>query len=201
MEFIHGFREVINQTFGLDLFQILVNKPDMTATEVLQRAQEQATLMTPTTSRREREFLGPLIEVELDLAFKAGDMPDMPPEIAEALMSGEVDFNVEYESPIRRAQEADNGTAVLRVLQSASALQAFDPSVKNKINASRTLDILGDVWGAPVEMFNTPEEKASMDMNDQQAQQAQLMLEAAPIIGKSAKDMAAAQATEGNKII
>lgn len=201
MEFIHGFREVVNQTFGLDLFQILVNKPDMTATEVLQRAQEQATLMTPTTSRREREFLGPLIEVELDLAFKAGDMPEMPPEIAEALMSGEVDFNVEYESPIRRAQEADNGTAVLRVLQSASALQAFDPSVKNKINASRTLDILGDVWGAPVEMFNTPEEKASMDMNDQQAQQAQLMLEAAPVISKSAKDMAAAQATEGNRII
>lgn len=201
MEFIHGFREVVNQTFGLDLFQILVNKPDMTATEVLQRAQEQATLMTPTTSRREREFLGPLIEVELDLAFKAGDMPEMPPEIAEALVSGEVDFNVEYESPIRRAQEADNGTAVLRVLQSASALQAFDPSVKNKINASRTLDILGDVWGAPVEMFNTPEEKASMDMNDQQAQQAQLMLEAAPVISKSAKDMAAAQATEGNRII
>lgn len=201
LEFIKGFREVVQQTFGLDLFQILINKPDMTATEVLQRAQEQATLMTPTTSRREKEFLGPMVEIELDLAFKQGDMPEMPQELIEALSSGDVDFSVEYESPIRRAQEADNGTAVLRVLQSATALQAFDPSVKNKINASRTLDILGEVWGAPAEMFNTPEEKASMDMNDQQAQQAQLMLQAAPVIGKSAKDLAAAQVAEGNQIV
>ena len=70
------------------------------------------------------------------------------------------------------------------------------------INANRTLEILGDVWGAPVDMFNTPEEKAAMDMNDAQAKQAQLMLEAAPLIGKSAKDLAQAQvAAGGNKIV
>lgn len=201
MEFINGFREVINQSFGLDLFQILVNKPDMTATEVLQRAQEQATLMTPTTSRREKEFLGPMIEIELDLAYKQGDMPPMPEEMAEALSQGGVEFSVEYDSPIRRAQEADNGTAILRVLQSATTLQPFDPTVKNKINAGRTLDLLRDVWGAPVAMFNTDEEKAALDMNDAQLKQAALMLEAAPAIGKSAKDLASAQATAGSNVI
>ena len=202
LEFIKGFQDTVKQTFGLDLFQILINKPDMTATEVLQRAQEQATLMTPTTSRREKEFLGPMIEVELDLAFKQGDMPPMPEELVEAMSAGDVEFSIEYESPIRRAQNADDGTAVLRVLQSAASLQAFDPTVKNMINANRTLEILGDVWGAPVDMFNTPEEKAVMDMNDAQAKQAQLMLEAAPLIGKSAKDLAQAQvAAVGNKIV
>lgn len=202
LEFIQGFREVVNQTFGLDLFQILVNKPDMTATEVLQRAQEQATLMTPTTSRREKEFLGPMIEIELDLAFKQGAMPPMPDELREALSHGDTEFGFEYESPIRRAQEADDAAAVLRVLQTATTLQAFDPSVKNEINAHRSLAILGDVWGAPASMYNTPEEKAALDMNDQQLRQAQLMLEAAPVIGKSAKDLAVAQASEGTgKII
>lgn len=196
LEFIKGFREVVNQTFGLDLFQILVNKPDMTATEVLQRAQEQATLMTPTTSRREKEFLGPMIEIELDLAFKQGALPPMPDELREAISSGDTEFGFEYESPIMRAQKADDGTAVLRVLQTATTLQPFDPSVKNEINAHRTLSILGDVWGAPADMFNTAEEKAALDMNDQQLKQAQLMLEAAPVIGKSAKDLAIAQASE-----
>ena len=44
--------------------------------------------------------------------------------------------------------------------------------------------------------------KAAMDMNDAQARQAQLMLEAAPLIGKSAKDLAQAQvAAGGNKIV
>ena len=174
----------------------------MTATEVLQRAQEQATLMTPTTSRREKEFLGPMIEIELDLAFKQGAMPPMPDELREALAHGDTEFGFEYESPIRRAQEADDAAAVLRVLQTATTLQPFDPSVKNEINAHRSLAILGDVWGAPATMFNTPEEKAALDMNDQQLRQAQLMLEAAPVIGKSAKDLAMAQASEGTgKII
>lgn len=197
LEMISDFRRVIHEGFNLNLFQILVNTPEMSATEVLQRAQEKATLLTPTTSRRESEFLSPLIVKEMELAFKQGAIPQMPEELQEALQSGEVYFSVQYDSPIRRAQKADDGTAIIRTLEAAAALQQFDPSVKNKINATRTLEVLGDVWGAPVKIFNTEEEKAQADMNDAQAAQAQQILSAAPALSKSAKDLAEAQSKGG----
>lgn len=197
LEMLQDIRNVIREGFDLNLFSVLVNKPDMTATEVLQRAQEMATLLSPTTSRREKEFLAPLVRKEYEIASRAGQLDPLPEELAEALAAGQAEFQIEYESPIRRAQEAESGTAIMRTLESAAALQQFDPSVKNKINAARTLDELAKVWGAPAKIFNTEEEQQAADMNDAQLAQAQQMLAAAPVISKSAKDLADAQAKEG----
>lgn len=197
LEMIQDFREVINEGFNLNLFQILVNKPNMTATEVMQRAQEQGTLLGSFTSRREKEFLSPLIVKEVELAERQGDLPPVPEELAEALGSGEVFFSIKYESPIVRAQKADEGTAIMRTLEIAGALQNFDPTVKNKINAVETLKAVAQIWGAPQKIFNSDEEKEVKDMNEAQLKQAEQMLNAAPIISKSAKDMADAQAKGG----
>lgn len=197
LEMIQDFRQVINEGFNLNLFQILVNKPNMTATEVMQRAQEQGTLLGSFTSRREKEFLSPLIVKEVELAERQGDLPPVPEELAEALGSGEVFFSIKYESPIVRAQKADEGTAIMRTLEIAGALQNFDPTVKNKINAVETLKAVAQIWGAPQKIFNSDEEKEVKDMNEAQLAQAQQMLNAAPIISKSAKDMADAQAKGG----
>ena len=56
---------------------------------------------------------------------------------------------------------------------------------------------MADVWGAPASIFNTEDEQAAKDMKDAQLAQAQQMLAAAPVIGKSAKDMAQAQQIAG----
>lgn len=192
-EMIRDFRAAVNETFNLNLFNILLDTGNMTATEVLQRAQEQATLLSPTTSRRESEFLSPLIKKELEIAFERGAMPEPPPEVLEAVGSGDVGWMPVYESPIRRAQKADEGTAVMRVLETAAALQQWNPEVKNKINSGRSLEIIAEAWGAPGKMFNTEEEQAAKDMEDAQLAQAQQILQAAPLIGKTAKDLAQAQ--------
>jgi hypothetical protein len=197
LEMIQDLRTVINESFNLNLFQILVNKPDMTATEVLQRAQEQGTLLGAFTSRREKEFLSLLIQKETEIAWKQGALPEPPAELLEAIGSGDVVFSVQYESPIVRSQKADEGTAIMRTMEMATALQQFDPSIKNKINAQRVLEKVADVWGAPASIFNTEDEQAAKDMEDAQLAQAQQMLAAAPVIGKSAKDMAQAQQIAG----
>lgn len=197
LEMIQDFRQVVNESFNLNLFQILVNKPNMTATEVMQRAQEQGTLLGSFTSRREKEFLSPLIVKEVELAERQGDLPPAPEELAEALGSGEVYFSIKYESPIVRSQKAGEGEGILRTLETATILQNFDPTIKNQINASETLKTLANIWGAPSKIFNSDEEKELKDMNEAQLQQAQQMLNAAPVISKSAKDMAEVQAKGG----
>ena len=197
LEMIQDFRQVVNESFNLNLFQILVNKPKMTATEVMQRAQEQGTLLGSFTSRREKEFLSPLIVKEVELAERQGDLPSVPQELQEALGSGEVYFSIQYESPIVRSQRAGEGEGILRTLETATILQNFDPTIKNQINASETLKTIASIWGAPSKIFNSDEEKELKDMNEAQLQQAQQMLNAAPVISKSAKDMAEVQAKGG----
>jgi hypothetical protein len=197
LEMIQDLRNVIREGFDLNLFNVLVNKPDMTATEVLQRAQETATLLSPTTSRIEKELLSGVIAKELEICERAGQLGQMPPELAEALAAGQATLQIKYESPIRRAQEAEEGKAILQTLEVAGALQNFDPTIKNQINAPRALKKIAQVYGAPVEIFNSDEEKEQADMNDAQLAQAQQMLQAAPVISQSAKNMAEAQEKTG----
>lgn len=197
LEMLQDLRNTIREGFELNLFTVLVNRPDMTATEVLQRAQETATLLSPTTSRLEKELLAGVIGKELEICTRAGQLEPMPPEMAEAFSAGQAALQIKYESPIRRAQDAGTGTAILRTVELAGALQQFDPTIKNLINAPRILKEVAKVYGAPVKIFNSDEEKAAADMNDAQAAQAQQMLQAAPVIGQAAKDLAQAQKDTG----
>ena len=200
LEMLQDMRSLIREGFDMNLFSTLVNKPDMTATEVLQRQQEMAVLVGPTTSRREQEFLSHVIAKEFEIAQRAGQLPPLPPELAEALAAGQAEFQIEYESPIRRAQEADTGTAIMRTLEIAGALGQFDPSVKNQINAARVLKEVAKVFGAPSKIFNTEEEEQALAASDAELAQAQQMLAAAPVISKSAKELAEAQAATGAEL-
>ena len=196
VEMIKSFQDVIRQALNLDLFQIIVNKPDMTATEVLQRAAEKASLLAPFTSRRECEFLSPLVQKELEIAFEIGEIKDIPDEVREAMMTGSAKFSINYDSPIRRAQKAESGMAMVRVLQMTSALSAFS-NVKNEINGHRTISKYRDIMGAPADMLNTDEERAAADEADAQAQQTQQMLAAAPVISDTAKTLSGIQSSGG----
>src|SRR5258708_33669058 len=53
--------QAVNDSFLTSLFQILVENPEMTATEALIRSQEKGMLLAPTMGRQQSEFLGPLI--------------------------------------------------------------------------------------------------------------------------------------------
>lgn len=109
-------RKEISAAFLTDLFQILVEGPQMTATEVIERAREKGALLSPTMGRQESEFLGPLIERELDLAMMQGLLPPMPPELIEA----GAEYQVVYDSPLARAQKAEQTAGIMRTVQWAA---------------------------------------------------------------------------------
>ena len=197
-EMILDLRDAIKNGYGLNLLQIIQNNPNMTATEVMQRAQEQSALFSPQAERFEKERFSGQIEKEVEIGYRSNQIDPMPPEIAEALAARQGFFTIEYESPITRSQKAGDGVAIMRTLESVNALAAYDPSIKNEINAKRTLHILSDIWGAPEKIFNSDAEKAVKDATDAQLAQVNTMLAAAPVVAKSAKDLAAAQASGGS---
>ena len=186
-------RKVINDAFLVTLFQILVEAPQMTATEAMLRAQEKGALLAPTMGRQQSEFLGPLIERELDILGHAGVLPTMPDELREAGGYLEVD----YVSPLNRAQRADEGVAILRTLESITPLAQIDPTVMMVFNAEAVARELADINGVPAKVMRTRQEIEAMKAAQQQQQNAAALLQAAPVVSQAAKNLAQAQSLAG----
>lgn len=189
-EFVLDSRAVINSAFFVDLFQILLEQPQMTATEALLRAQEKGELLGPTVGRQQSELLSPMIERELDiLSSVPGLLPEMPPELREAggFMA------VKFTSPLDRMQQAGDGAAMNRWLEQMVPVAQVKPEVLNGIDWSKWARKAADIQGVP-EDVRLPED-AEIAINDQEAQmqQAAQLVQAAPLLGKAAADQARAQ--------
>jgi hypothetical protein len=191
LELMEQKRALINDAFWNTLFQILVDTPNMTATEAMLRAQEKGALLAPTASRIEAEFLNPMVEREMDILSAAGALPPMPEQLAEA---GGL-FEVEYTSPLERARRAEEGVSILRTFEQLAPLaQIGGPAIFRRFNMDEAAKVLADVNGVPAKILYTDEQleeiKAQEEMQNQMAQ----VLEAAPVAASAARDLAGAQA-------
>lgn len=171
-------RQVINDAFLVNLFQILIETPAMTATEVLERAREKGALLSPTMGRQQSEMLGPMIERELDLLNKQGLLPEMP----DALLEAEGEYEIEYDSPLSRSQRAEEASGWLRTLEAAIAYAntTQDIGVLDNFDADRIYRDLAHINAVPTSWMNAEDRVAALRQSRAQQQQMQQMVEAAP---------------------
>lgn len=190
IEFVQDSRAVINDAFFVSLFQLLVENPQMTATEALLRAQEKGELLGPSVGRQQTELCDPLIQRELDIASRVPRLlPEMPPELQEA---GGI-LATKYTSPLDRMQQAGDGAAMLRWLEAATPVVAVKPEVLNVVDWNKWGRKLADIQGVPAEVML--DEGAQMEADAAQAEQEQVaqLIQAAPLAGKAALDISKAQ--------
>jgi hypothetical protein len=198
VEYISDVRKVVERAFLVDIFSILAQpEQGMTATEVLQRAQEKGQLLAPIIGRIQSELFGPMITRELDIADRAGLIPPPPANLQKA---GRIDFEVVYESEIQVAQRKSKALAVAATIQQAGPLMNIDPQVAKMINAKRTLSIIADANGAPAGMLNTPDEDAATEQALQQQQQLANLAQLAGPGSQAIKNLADAQRAAGSTI-
>nr|DAQ54371.1 MAG TPA: head to tail connecting protein [Caudoviricetes sp.] len=189
MEMLEQQQRVINDAFLVTLFQILVDQPNMTATEAMLRAQEKGALLAPTMGRQQSELLGPLIERELDILARAGMLPEMPEELAE--LGGDVD--IEYVSPLNRAQRAEDGVAILRTFEAVAPLAQVDPSVMMAFDLAQAARELAQINGVPAKIIRSDDDIAAMQEEKQMQVDAAQILEAAPIAADTARTLVETQ--------
>lgn len=182
-------RLVVNDAFLVTLFQILVEQPNMTATEAMLRAQEKGQLLAPTMGRVQGEMIGMMIERELDILATAGRLPPMPDELIEG--GGLVD--IEYVSPLNRLQKSEDGIGILRTLEAMAPLAQIDPTVADILDPEASVRIMAEVNGMPSKALRSPKRVEAMREGRAQQQQMQQALAAAPVAASAAKDLAAAQ--------
>jgi hypothetical protein len=112
-------RAVINDAFLVNLFQVLLNNPKvMTATQVIEMANQKGILLAPTIGKQQSDYLGPMIERELSLGLDMGLFMPMPPELVEA--QGE--YEVVYTSPMSRLARAEENSGFIRSVESTLAI-------------------------------------------------------------------------------
>lgn len=193
-EMLAQCRTVINDAFLVTLFQILVETPQMTATEAMLRAQEKGQLLAPTMGRAQSEMIGPCIERELDILAAAGQLPPMPEQLLEA--GGLVE--IAYESPLNRLQKSEDGVGILRTLEALGPLAQLDPTIVDVFDPEQGARIMAEVNGVPAKVMRSP--KRVQAIRDGRAEQQQLgeVLQAAPIAATTAKTLAEAQAVARN---
>jgi len=182
-------RQVINDAFYVSLFQILVESHTMTATEVVERAREKAALLAPSFSRQNVELISPTVERELGILARQGKLPDMPPELIEA----EGEYEVVYDSPLARAQRSEETVGFARTMEMIIPIAQQDPSVLAMFDFEKTSRGLAELNGMPARWMRSEQEVQALRDQQAQAQQAQQMLQAAPILADVQKKQAEAQ--------
>ncbi|HDU1827599.1 TPA: phage head-tail adapter protein, partial [Klebsiella pneumoniae] len=181
-------RQTINDGFFITLFQILVDNPQMTATEAMLRAQEKGQLLAPTAGRIQAEFLGTLILREIDIAYQNGLLPEPPEQLKE--IGGE--YDIEYTSPLVRLQMSEEASGIMNVINAAGTIGQFDQNIARTLNGDAALRFIAKASGAPLQVVKTEDEMAAQDAADQQQLQLQQLLAAAPVAATAAKDFAQA---------
>jgi hypothetical protein len=184
-ELMDDERQVINDAFLITLFQILVDNPQMTATEVLERAREKGMLIAPTAGRLQAEFLGPLIEREVDLLEQQRLLPPVPDILKEAGGG----FSVEYDSPMARMARAENASGFIRSLDMAVAFfeSTQNPGPLDWFNFDVAMPAIQDINGAPTAWTHTVEEVEAIRKARAEAAETQQMIEAAPAMASVMK--------------
>jgi hypothetical protein len=181
-------KAVIKDAFLISLFEILVeDRKEMTATEVLERAREKGMLLAPTAGRIESEFLGPLLEREIDLLQQQGLVPPMPPILQQA----NAEYRIEYDSPMSRMRRAEKVSGFLRSLDQAANYTRLtgDPSPLDWYAFDRAMPEIQDILGAPVGWTSTEDEVAAKRQQRSQQQQIQQLTAAAPALATVQKQL------------
>lgn len=194
LELMDQKRMVINDALLSTLFQILVDKPNITATEAMLRAQEKGQLIGPTGSRIESELLTTMIRREMDIMAMADQLPQMP----EKLLERGGMYALEFDSPLSRARESENGVGILRTFeQLAPVAQVAGPSVFKRFNMDKVAKELARLNGMPSKVLYTDEELEDIDAAQAEQAQLQQVLAAAPVAASAAKDLAQAGVLAG----
>ena len=118
---IERIKEAIHSIFKRDLFLLIADRPEMTATEVVERSQEKIILIGPVIERYIHEVLNPLLERVFQIMNRAGAIPPPPFELMGQSLK------IEYISVLAQAQKMIGLQNMRSYLDAATAVAAINP--------------------------------------------------------------------------
>ena len=168
-EMQNQMREIINQGYFVDLFLVLQDKRNMTATEVAERIAEKMVMLGPTLGRLQTEMLNPIIERTFAIMLRRGLLLPTPEILADR------DLVIDYISPLALAQKREKIQGLQSLLNLVGGMSQFAPNVIHKIDTDKAVDESADVFGVDPDIIRDDEAVAAIREQEAKAQQMQQM--------------------------
>lgn len=156
-------RNQIKQFFFVDLFLLLHENPNMTATEVLERVEEKMTILGPVLGRMLSEKLDPLIDRCFGIMYRGGYFPPEPEILANQKII------VEYVSPLARVQKLYEAKAVRKTMVDAGPYFDLFPEMADNVDPDGLWDVIQDSHGFPQRANRTKNMRREVRQARQQA--------------------------------
>lgn len=157
-------RGLIDDSFLVNLFQLALNLkdlPQMTATQVIEIMNQKSILLAPTIGNQEGEYLGAMVEREIDVAsqLRLPDWPKMPPELKEA--KGE--YQVVYSSPLALARRSQEAAGFFRTLEGIKEMVSItqDHSLLDPLDFDAAIPEIAQIQAVPASWMASDEKIAA----------------------------------------
>ena len=194
-ETINDARMQVRQGMLIDLIE-QTNKDN--AYQAMQEQLLQLKLMSPWQGGLEKHFLKPLvIRVFNILLRRGGILPDPPAQLAQAMQDGSIKMQIDYDSPLARAQQHFKTTAIEQVMAFAAPFAQMGALAS--ISMDRMIKIYVELIGAPSAILLTDKETQAINKEqenqmkqEQQMQQQALQAQQMKEQSASMRDMAQA---------
>jgi hypothetical protein len=158
----------IRRAFFNDQLQ-LHEGPNMTATEVRARMELMQQILGPVVGRLQSELLNPLIQRVFMVMFRNGQLAE-PPMV---LQEGGSKLDVEYVSPLARAQRMEEVFAVERWFGQLMQIAQADPAVMDIVDFNSIGRMIAKRVGVPAEAMKSEEEIMQVQAQRAEAARAQ----------------------------
>ena len=187
---ISQVQQIIHTIFKRDLFLLITDRPEMTATEVVERSQEKLIMIGPVTERQIPDVLEPMLSRTFNIMARFGMIPPPPPEL-----QGQP-IKVDYISLLAQAQKM-MGLQGLRsyvdMATSVETLKASSPDGAMKTNADFVLDEYAQGLALAPQVTRPQEEVNQIRQMQEQMKQMAQELEMLKQGSEAAKNFSQAQ--------
>ena len=128
-------KKEIEEMFFVDLFRMLEDQKNMTATEVTERVAEKVQAITPVINRLYNEYFSPLLERLFDIMISEGLLGEVPQIISQS------DYSVEYSTKLENKLRALDTSQIMTAMDQVGMVyeKAQIPGVSEVINIDKVV--------------------------------------------------------------
>lgn len=142
-----GLREMLY----LNLWQILLDRPDMTATEALIRAQEKGELLGPVGISM-NEGLSSMVDREIGILGRKGAFNEGSPLALPATLSNK-NVAPHFTSPLDRLRRMGDLVGIQRLAEVVGQLAQFNPRAVARLDVDEIIEQAAEILGAPTKVL------------------------------------------------
>jgi len=184
---IAAVQAMIHSIFKRDLFLLITDRPEMTATEVVERSQEKLIMIGPVTERQIPDVLEPVLVRTFNIMTRRGMIPPPPPELADQSLK------IDYVSLLAQAQKMIGLQGIRSYTDMARMIAEVNPDSLVKTNFDYLLDEYASGLSLAPQITRPDDEVALVRQQQQQIQQMAQEIEMLKQGSEAAKNLAGAK--------